>query len=213
MHPMTSPRRKKNPRGRGDRLRGDLLAVAQAVLDEAGDPAALTLRGVAAGAGVAPNAVYLHFPSRDALLAEAVALRFDGFTETLRSIAATEDDPLAQLRAGHDAYMAFARANPAVYRVIFGGEGVAPRERAADDRLSEAAIPAFAELLHILERCVDAEVFPAGTDVVALGRLVFAAEHGWSDLDGTTRGLLLPDPDDIIDTLLALRGPAAGRAP
>lgn len=202
---MATPRQ-RNPRGQGDQLRTELLAAAAALLDDAGDPAALTVRGVAAAVGVAPNAVYLHFANRDALLAEVVAVRFDTFTRSLRTIAATEADPLAQLRAGHRAYMDFARANPAVYRVIFGGEGVAPEDRAADDRLSEAAWPAFVELLAILERCIEAGAFPPGTDAAALGRLVFAAEHGWADLAGTSRGALLPDPDEIIDTLLALRG-------
>jgi AcrR family transcriptional regulator len=203
---MTTAPRTKNPRGQGDQLRTDLLASAQALLDEGGDPAALTVRGVAKAVGVAPNAVYLHFASRDDLLAEAVAERFATFTDQLRSLATTEADPLTQLRAGHRAYMAFARANPAAYRVVFGGEGAAATERAADDRLSEAAWPAFVELVHILGRCIEAGIFPATTDAAALARLVFTAEHGWSALAGTSRGALLPEPDDIVDTLLALRG-------
>ena len=62
--------RARNPRGTGEKLRAELLDAADALLVESGDPAKVTVRGVAATVGVAPNAVYLHFADREALLAE-----------------------------------------------------------------------------------------------------------------------------------------------
>ncbi len=208
---MATPRR-RNARGQGERLRDELLTAAVALLDDSGDPAAVTVRGVATRVGAAPNAVYLHFANRDALLVEAVATRFATFTETLRAIAATVDDALGQLRAGHDAYMAFARANPGVYRAMFGGQSLDPDNLDLSRRLIDAAYPAFEELLGIVQRCLDAGALPPTVDREGFARLLFAAEHGWSDLSGSSRGALLPARDHILDTLLALASRPTGAA-
>ncbi len=208
---MATPRR-RNARGQGELLRDELLAAAVTLLDEGGDPAAVTVRGVASRVGAAPNAVYLHFASRDALVVEAVATRFATFTDTLRAIAATVDDPLGQLRAGHDAYMAFARANPGVYRAMFGGQSLDPDNVELGRRLIHAAYPAFEELLGIVQRCLDTGVLPPTVDRDGFARVLFAAEHGWSDLATSSRGALLPARDHILDTLLALAARPTGAA-
>lgn len=208
---MATPRQ-RNARGRGDRLRDELLTAAASMLDETGDPAAVTVRGAAARVGAAPNAVYLHFASREDLLIEAVTTRFATFTETLRRINAVAADPLAQLREGHAAYMAFARANPGVYRAMFGGQSLDPDNVDLNLRLVDAAYPAFEELLGIVGRCLDAGALPPTVDRDGFARLLFAAEHGWSDLAGSSRGTLLPAQDHILDTLLALATRPSGAA-
>lgn len=185
-------------------LREQLLDAAVELLERTGDPAAGTVRGVASRVGVAPNAVYLHFSRRDTLLAEAVATTFSGFTETLASIGESSDPPIEQLRAGHRAYMAFARSNPGVYRAMFGGHTLGAGDPDTDDVLTNAAWPAFEHLLGIVGRCIDDGALPSGVDRNAFARFLFTVEHGWSDLAGTARGALLPDPDDIIETLLSL---------
>lgn len=202
---MTTPRA-RNPRGRGDQLRAELLAAAAALLDEHGDPAAVTVRGVAATVGVAPNAVYLHFANRDALLVAAVTERFATFTAALVEILDGTAAPLDQLRAGHGAYMAFARANPGVYRAMFGGQSLDPGNDALAGALAASAYPAFEALLTIVDRCRSAGVLPAGIGREAFARLLFAAEHGWTDLATSSRGTILPAEDDLLDTLLVLAG-------
>lgn len=202
---MATPRA-RNPRGHGDQLRADLLAAAAALLDEHGDPVAVTVRGVAAAVGVAPNAVYLHYPNRDALVVAAVTERFATFTATLTDILADDSAPLDQLRAGHRAYMDFARANPGVYRAMFGGQSLDPDNAALASALADTAYPAFEALLAIVERCRDAGVLPATVGRQAFARLLFAAEHGWTDLATSSRGTILPADDDLLDTLLALAG-------
>ena len=49
--------RSRNRRGDGAALRADLIAAADALLDELGDPQGLTVRGVTAAVGVAPNPI------------------------------------------------------------------------------------------------------------------------------------------------------------
>ena len=56
-------RRARNPRGSGDRLREEIVEAGIRLVDETGDSAALTLRGVARAAGIAAPSIYQHFPS------------------------------------------------------------------------------------------------------------------------------------------------------
>jgi AcrR family transcriptional regulator len=191
-----------------------LIDAALAVLDESGDPIDVTVRGVASRVGVAPTAVYLHFPHRDALLVEAVTTRFMDFVEALAAINASDLAPLERLRTGHRAYMDFARANPGVYRAMFGRVSLDPDHAELGDRMIGTAWPAFASLLQIVEACIEAGDLPPTVDRNAFARVLFACEHGWSDLVGTARGAVFPTPDDIVDTLLSLTGlSGAGRPP
>lgn len=204
--PPKASARQRNPRGSGEKLRDDLLTAAEALLDETGDPGRVTVRGVAASVGVAPNAVYLHFAKRDDLLVATVVRRFGSFVDTLHEQARTIADPRELLIAAHRAYMAFAKANPGVYRAMFGGQSLDPTNVELGDRLVEAALPAFLQLLDNVDRARTAGVLPAGISRSAFARLLFAAEHGWTDLSGTSRGAILPEADDILETLLALGG-------
>ena len=72
-----------------------LLAAAEQILTEEG-PSAITVRKVAACAGVAPMGVYNRFDGKHGLL-EALFVR--GFAELRRTVAtATGPDALARLR-------------------------------------------------------------------------------------------------------------------
>ncbi len=90
-------------------LRRTLLAAARRLLDEGG-PAALTLREVARRAGVAAPSAYHHFPGLDALAAATAAL---GFAELAAVLEAALTDARGCLAPAGDAYLAWARANPA----------------------------------------------------------------------------------------------------
>ncbi|WP_161500852.1 helix-turn-helix domain-containing protein [Embleya scabrispora] len=71
--PDTRRSRARARPGDGALLRGEILAAATALLDEAGDESALTLRAVAARAGVTTPSVYLHFANKRELV-DAVCL-------------------------------------------------------------------------------------------------------------------------------------------
>jgi AcrR family transcriptional regulator len=97
-------------------LRETLIAAALAILKaESEEP---TLRAVARAAGVSAMAPYRHFPDKAGLLA-AVANR--GF-EMLRSVlvaADNETDAREALFAQGMAFIDFARANPALFRLMY----------------------------------------------------------------------------------------------
>jgi AcrR family transcriptional regulator len=82
-----------------------------------------TLRELAAALGVSSTALYRHFDNKLALLA---AVAEEGFRELLRRFAAgdglKESDPLAFMASRGLAYVLFAVAYPAHFRVMFHPE-------------------------------------------------------------------------------------------
>ncbi len=187
--------RAKNPKGSGERLRAELLAAANDVLDRAGDPGDVTIRGVAAAVGVAPNAVYLHFANRAALLAALVEDRFAAFADHIRAaIESAGDDPLERLRRGHDAYVGFALAHPGHYRLLMEG--------GPDDHPPEVGREAFQLCVDCCQGVVDAGIVgPA--DPWTLATALWAFEHGYVVLRGSVVGGILPTPLEAVDALLA----------
>ena len=115
---MAPPARTRNPRGQGDRLRISLLDAARELLLEVGDQDKLSVRGVTARAGVAPNALYLHFADREALLTELMNASYRELRSFLQAAVPPDGEPLEQLRAFGHAYLEFAAQRPGIYRVM-----------------------------------------------------------------------------------------------
>ncbi len=96
-----------------------LLAAAVELLIERGSFDQISLRAIAAGAGVTPTAVYRHFADHAALL-DAVAVwcweRFDRAVFGSGELA--DPDPLEDFLHCGAAYVEFARGYPGIYRVL-----------------------------------------------------------------------------------------------
>ena len=121
------------PYHHGD-LRRALLHAAEAVLEREG-PSALSLRAVAREAGVSPAAPYHHFKDKNELLN---AVSREGFTQLHDAMAAAiRGRPTGEKRLAIGvAYVEFAQANPALYRVMYdcarNGEGLPEDTHNAD---------------------------------------------------------------------------------
>lgn len=103
---------------------GDLRpALIRAALDllRAEGPEALTLRGVARAAGVSQTAPYRHFADRRQLVAAVAADGFRRMREAMLDAARSVEGPEG-FRQIAFAYVRFAHAHPAEYRVMFGPE-------------------------------------------------------------------------------------------
>ena len=95
---------------------GAIVAAAIAQLD--GDHAAeLSLRGVALGLGSTPHALYRYFADRAALEAAVAA---QSYADLLAVIQAASQDraPADAVGGAMAAYLTFARAHPARYRLM-----------------------------------------------------------------------------------------------
>jgi AcrR family transcriptional regulator len=154
-------------------LRHALIDEALATIRKEG-VAGLTLREIGARLGVSRTALYRHFADKRALL---TAVATEGF-RTLRQqlVAAWEDggrSPAAFKSMGV-AYVRFAVANPAYYRVMFGGfvgADARPPELTAE---AQGAFQALVDALTTLQR-TDAV---RADDTVLMARFVWAVVHG-----------------------------------
>jgi AcrR family transcriptional regulator len=93
-----------------------IFSAAQAVVDREGI-ANLTIRKVAARAGVSPMALYRHFADKDALLSALVSDGLAVWEKIVRSLAAR--DPMEWLDQLIEAYMDFALKQPHRFDAAF----------------------------------------------------------------------------------------------
>ena len=161
-------------------LRAALRAAAERTLVERG-VAEVSLREVARAVGVSHAAPYRHYAGREALLADIAAGGFDRLRERFAALPPAAD-AAARFAAMAHAYVAFAVAEPAVYRLMLG-----PEVRKADH-------PVLAEaghrVLDTLRRTLVALGVPAPATDEAMAAWGFA--HGIAQL--VVDGRLEADP-------------------
>lgn len=100
-------------RKRGD----DPLEFALTVLRRDG-PSALTMRNVAAEAGITATALYRHYSDKDALLKAVVRQVYAVFRRHLIAVV-DEGDPVIRLRIAADRFLRFSLEFPNYYRLLF----------------------------------------------------------------------------------------------
>jgi AcrR family transcriptional regulator len=128
-----------------------LVAAARAILEKEGIEA-LSLRAAARAVGVSPAAPYHHFADKDALLAAVAAEGFRELTAAMEKRMERETEPARRFLGTGAGYVAFAAANPALFRLMFGGSrfsehaGLATAGMAAYEVLSRAAGEAAAAI-------------------------------------------------------------------
>lgn len=154
-------------------LRRGLLDEALATIRDSGIEA-LTLRDIGARLGVSRTALYRHFADKRALLTAVAA---EGFL-TLRTELLTAWDSggrgPAAFEAMGAAYIRFAVANPAHYRVMFGGFVDAT---SCDPALATEAAGAFQALADALAALQQSGIV-RGDDTLTMARFVWAVVHG-----------------------------------
>lgn len=203
--------RERNPKGEGDRLRRELLDAAADLLGETGE--VVSLRAIAARAGVSPTAVYRHFEDHDALLREAVLHCWREFERALVAAAGSTDDPALAFRAAGDAYVAFARSQPGKYQVLFANKVSVDKVSLGgldgiDDGVGGAVFDLLVEMVAALLRANDDRRDP---------RFVAVQVHTWIHgiVDLTTRhpAGAWPSTETLLDELalrLGLTGTSTG---
>lgn len=104
--------------------RRSLLDAAAAVLAERGIDGAST-REIYKRAGVKAPTLYHHFGDKRGLMDAVVTDAFERYLAQKRRLRPS-GDPLVDLRHGWDTHVAFARANPVVYQLMFPAGGARP---------------------------------------------------------------------------------------
>jgi len=175
-------------------LRRALLEAAEAELAEKG-PEGFTLRSCAKRAGVSHAAPAHHFTDMAGLLSALAAEGFERFlAEMSRRVSISEASPQQRLTAAGLGYVAFARANPALFRLMFssnrpdhGQPPLADAATAAFDHLiaTVAAIEGPVPLESAAGRRQAAKVWALAhgiADLLISGRLNFLARQGEEQL-------------------------------
>lgn len=78
-----------------------------------------TMPAIAASAELAPGTLYLYFPSKQTLYAELLHEGYDVLERRFREAVAGAGTPRAQAAALIDAFLGFAREEPATFDIIF----------------------------------------------------------------------------------------------
>lgn len=193
-------RRTRNRKGEGDRLRRDLIDATAQLLREQGTDANLSMREVTRRAGVTAPALYLHFADRRAIVDAVLAEQFAALTERLAAaVAAAGESESEQLRAGCLAYLDFAEADPAMYRLLFEG-GIA---RSSDEHAGPDAPgrETFGYLVTGITRCQQAGTINVA-DPRATATLVWTGLHGIATLRRAHPDFPWPTTTALLDDLL-----------
>jgi AcrR family transcriptional regulator len=156
-----------------------LVEAAEAVLTERGVEG-FTLRECARRAGVSHAAPAHHFGDIEGLLTEVAAVGFDRLTEAQREAAKSADPRLRLVEAGA-AYVRFALAHPAQFRLMFF-PGMLDRK---GERFAIAGRAAFSIFLETYSAATGRQTKPltpreAGSDPDVLRQ--WAVVHGLATL-------------------------------
>lgn len=178
-----------------------LVAAARAILEKDGIEA-LSLRAVARAVGVSPAAPYHHFADKDALLAAVAAQGFRELTAAMEKRMARETEPTKRFLGTGAGYVAFATANPALFRLMFGGSG---------QRFSDHASLAVAGLAsyEVLSKAAGEAALAVGRDPVTVPMTMLTAwsvVHGLAmlvlDAEVQPAGYGARDPEALASLLL-----------
>lgn len=197
-----SPKRARNARGEGAKLRLEILEATESLL-EILPVEKVTLRGIAREAGVAAPSIYRHFSDLDAILRELVVVAFEDLAAVL-SLAQTDPRPSTRLRQSCHSYLAFAESQPQRYRLLFGGvwnaAEAAPASPEEYATRSEIGLNALDVIARTLSECVEAEESES-QDPSADATALWVGLHGLAELRRTTP--MFPWPEALEDRLIS----------
>lgn len=188
----------------------DALVAAALRLLEAEGPEALSVRRVAAEAGVAPMGVYNHFEGKNGVVDALFRTGFATLTESLEAVVArtADDDPADALREGLRHYRTLALEHPRAYEVMFlcAIPGFEPSEES-----HEVAAGSFDVLVQAIARGMQAGAF-LDDDPRLVAQQLWAACHGAVALEIAEIGKI-DDTDRVYEALLEtlVRGISAPR--
>lgn len=195
-----APAHKKDAYHHGD-LRAALVAATRALIEKKG-PEGFSVAEAARAAGVSTAAPYRHFKDRTALMA---AVSLDGKERMAESfVAAAAPFPTGSLDAisaiGR-AYVAFAMAQPGLFRLMFAAQDDSAESHAAGERCYGVL------LTHLAARLGGAPDDPA---IQRTALPLWTVVHGASFL--TLEGMIDPTEHDIDgmirDVTARLLGPS-----
>src|SRR5262245_2907481 len=135
------------------------------------------MRAIAEKLAFTPTAIYHHFRNKEALLVELSTIDFRALAEAFLRIGRVPD-PLQRLHKICEAYVAFARAHPMQYQLMF----MTPRPAGLPHRGIAHGDPGEDAYALLRQTCVEAiatgKLLPELTDADAMAQMLWASCHG-----------------------------------
>lgn len=188
--------RTRNPRGKGVRLRADIIRAARRILEVSGVEEAVTLRATARQAGVTAPALYGHFADRGEIIEAVISEAFAEFAAAVTDAMLNVADPVERLRAGCRAYIRYAHEQPATYRILF-----TRHQPSAVPSAAAQAAEVFQLLVEVIGECVVAGR-SASRDPTTDGVVLWLALHGLAALPPAHPRFPWPDEQVLLDQVL-----------
>jgi AcrR family transcriptional regulator len=185
-------------------------AVHAAILDAARDLFVsegyrnVSIRKIAERIEYSPAAIYSYFPSKDDIFFALAEEGFHRLDEKVRSALGPED-PLEEVRACWWAYYEFSKEQREFFELMFVDRSVPQLTEQWSGLAFVHQMLAFAASR--IQRCVDAGVFPAGTNPEVAMHLLWGALTGPAVIGSGCRLAPGEDPDalarDVLNLVLA----------
>lgn len=171
----------RKPKGSGHERRAEILDAAQRILLRDGIER-VTVRAIAAEIGTSSTALYVYFPTRDAILLSLCDRTMGDLLIQFDALDATHANDLDKLKGFMAAYVLFGQTHPDAYRMVFSiksqGIGAATHLEASPNEAAGNVGPQlFGRLLALVERLVAAGTF-AARDPVAIAETIWMLGHG-----------------------------------
>lgn len=106
---MTAVSERLSPRAR------EIVVAARELLEDSGVDR-LSMRSLGERLGIKAPSLYKHFPSKEALEATLISIGFEEQAELFQAALDNSPEPLTAMA---DAYRAYAKRNPQLYRLMF----------------------------------------------------------------------------------------------
>ncbi len=160
-------------------LRQALLQEAASLLREEGEDA-LSMRRLAARAGVSRTAPYHHFRDKQDLLCAIAEEGFRQFDEVLRASYRADAGLRQQLRIFVDCYVDFAINRPEYYDLMFGGR--LWQTSSVSDTLVQVGHRSFRDHIEQVRRWQALAGVEDGPDPLRVAQVTWSTLHGMSRL-------------------------------
>ena len=154
-------------------LRAALIEAARAAMEEI-PSSDLSLRDLSRRVGVSPMAAYRHFADKDALLRAVADLGFADLLQGMEAALTTPTEPFARVAAMGRAYVAFAKAHPAMFDLMFAAPVL------ASGPIPDTGVKAFGALQSAVAACADPGTEPGETAAATIR--LWSVVHGYSRL-------------------------------
>lgn len=177
-------------------FRRRLCVAAEELFAERGIEA-VTMRELAQALGVSPMTPYRYFKDKDAILAAVRAAAFQRFSQALEAAMAEPCDPVTRAGRAGQAYIAFALAEPAAYRLMF--DVTHPTQNAYPDLQAALDRARRTMTVHIVAM-IEAGLLDGDPELI--GHMFWSMLHGMIMLQ--INGKLAPTIDPLALRRLAL---------